>query len=494
MNFYTIISDQIGCGNIGKVFQIQEGQPPYKILIAKIFDEKGKEQYKNEKEILSILSKSNEPFNECIIKYKTIDISLDFTNYFSYNSQYLIFDYLEHGNLSKYLLYMDILPQIPEKFIKLIGYKLLKALQIIHKNNICHNKMDINNIMLGNDFNPIIIHFSEAFLANKNNFRKDFEEVGKILAKLMTSGKFMNCKFNKELKIFEIYDNQRQKYRDKKFWKYYEKKIPKAFIDFFNILVKTKIVNIEDLLKNEWLKEIQYKDSNYIETENNLKIDFEKRYNHILVMDQTHAEINVNSVINMQNNCNNNSLIKTLNSDRSTEYINEEKNIFNLEIKKIKNEPKGILFDYIQIIINTNNDCNTLNIIYNYICELQSLIKKIDKNIKINYPDKFLSFNITFEEIKNNEYNEVNHDEEIKDDDSEEYKEEIYYDEDDNDNDNEDLVINIKLLKYISENEYDTNKEKYYLLFNYIQGEISDYYYYLKIFKEKANSILKINK
>ena len=494
MNNYKIISDQIGCGNIGKVFQIQELQPPNKILIAKIFDEKGREQYNNEKEILTILSHSNEPFNECIIKYKTINISLDFTNYFSFNSKYLIFDYLEHGNLSKYLHYMDILPEIPEKFIKLIGYKLLKALQIIHNKNICHSKMDINNIMFDNDFNPIIIHFSEAYIANNKNFRKDFEQVGIILAKLMTSGTFMNFRFNRDLKIFEITDNQKRQFRDKKFWKYFEGKIPKEFIDFFNILTKTKIINIDDLFKNDWIKEIQYKDNNYIKTENNFKIDFEERYKRILDMDETNTEINVNSVINMHNNFNNNSLIKTLNSDRCTEYINEEKNIFNLEIKKIKNEPKGILFDYIQIIINMHNDCNSLNIIYNYICELQSLIKEIDKNIKIDYPDKFLSFNVTFEEIKTNEINEANNDEEINNDDCDECKEDIYYDEDENDN--EDLVMNIKLLKYNSENEYEyyTNKEKYYLIFNYIQGEISDYYYYLKIIKKKANSLLKINK
>ena len=489
---YSIISEQIGCGNIGKVFLIQEVQPPYKILIAKIFDEKGQEQYENEKKILSILSNSNEPFNECIIKYKNINISIDFANHFSFNSNFLIFDFLEHSNLRKYLLYMDILPEIPEKYIKLIGYKLLKALKIIHNNNICHNKMDINNIMFDKDFNPVIIHFSEAYETN-TNFRKDFEEVGIILAKLMTSGRLMNFKYNKELKIFEITDNQRKKYRDKKFWKFYENKIPKEFIAFFNILVKTKIINIDELFNNEWLKTIQYKDDNFIETENNLKLYFEERYKHLSAMDETNTEFNVNSAINMQNNCNNNSLIKTLNTDRCAEYTNEEKNIYNLEIKKIKNEPKGILFDYVTIIININKDCNTLNIIYNYIFELQSLIKEIDKNININYPDKYLSFNVTFEDINNNEINVVNNDEEINNDDCDECKEDIYYDDED-DNDNEDLIINIKLLKYDSENEYDTNKEKYYLMFNYIQGETSYYLYYLKIIKEKAKSILTIKK
>ena len=128
------------------------------------------------------------------------------------------------------------------------------------------------------------------------------------------------------------------------------------------------------------------------------------------------------------------------------------------------------------------------------------MIKSIDndKTIKIDYDSKYLEFNATFEENKNNEINETNNEEEIKEikngDNCEE--DNMIFDEDDNesDNDNEDLMMNIKLIKYSPVNEYDINKEKYYLTFNYIQGDICDYYNYLKIIKEKANSLLKINK
>ena len=58
MENYSIISNQIGSGNIGKVYQIQRKEPPFNTLIAKIFEEKGRDQYNNEKEILSILSNS----------------------------------------------------------------------------------------------------------------------------------------------------------------------------------------------------------------------------------------------------------------------------------------------------------------------------------------------------------------------------------------------------------------------------------------------------
>ena len=500
MENYSIISDQIGSGNIGKVYQIQRKEPPFNTLIAKIFEEKGRDQYNNEKEILSILSNSTEPFNECIIKLKRLDISLDFINYFPYNSLFLIFDYLEHGNLSKYLYYQDILPKISEKHIKLICYKLLKALKIIHNNNICHNKIDINNIMFDKEFNPIIIHFSEAGQIYNNNFRKDYQELGKLLAKMMTSGKFRNFKYCKKIRYFEIIKNNKKKYiRDIDFWKMF-KETPKEFIDFFDNLVGLEQVNIDELFNNAWLKEIKYKDNYYIDIENDLKKDFGERYNKILDSNEKTVDTNINSIINMDNNLFNNSLTKDLNSDRCTEYKNEEKNLFNLEIKTINNEPKGILFDYIQIIINNNNECNISCIFYNYIFELQLLIKSIDndKTIKIDYDSKYLEFNATFEENKNNEINETNNEEEIKEikngDNCEE--DNMIFDEDDNesDNDNEDLMMNIKLIKYSPVNEYDINKEKYYLTFNYIQGDICDYYNYLKIIKEKANSLLKINK
>jgi len=505
MNF-SIISNQIGSGYLGKVYQIRGNEPPYHTLIAKIFEEKAREQFLKEREILSILSNSTEPFNECIIKLKNLNISLDFTSHFAYNSQYIIFDYLEHGNLSKYFVYLDTLPDISEKYIKLICFKLLKALKIIHKNNIYHNKIDINNIMFDNEFNPIIIHFSESYRIDNSNYRKDFEELGKLFGKLMTSGKFMNFKYNKKLKYYEITDNQKRKIREKKFWDMF-KNIPKEFIDFFNLLVKSKDVNIDELFNHIWLKEIKYKDNNYINIENNLKEDFKERYRKLLDLDEMKINIdnnNINSIINMENNYNNNSLTQNLNMDRSIECENEDKTIFTLEIKKINNEPKGILFDYIQIIFNSNinHDYNISNIIYNYIFELQSSIKDIDKNIniKIDYPDNFLSFNAIFEENKNNEINEINNKEEDINNIDNCEEDDINYDENDNDNDNdndnEDLMINIKLVKYSPENiyEYDINKEKYYLIFNYIQGEICDYYYYLKIIKEKAKSLLNINK
>ena len=61
------------------------------------------------------------------------------------------------------------------------------------------------------------------------------------------------------------------------------------------------------------------------------------------------------------------------------------------------------------------------------------------------------------------------------------------------------LVINFELVKFKENNKNEnkeneninSNKEIFYLLFNFSQGEISNYYHCVKIFKEKAKIILK---
>ena len=52
--------------------------------------------------------------------------------------------------------------------------------------------------MFDDDFNPIIIHFSEA-IRNNTNYRKDFVGLAEILGQLMTSGKMINIKFEQNI-------------------------------------------------------------------------------------------------------------------------------------------------------------------------------------------------------------------------------------------------------------------------------------------------------
>ena len=486
---YIICSNIIGSGSIGKVYQIMNLNEPHDILISKIFEPNYNEQYNNERQILTMLSDPNEIHNNYIIKLKNINmnIQLDFAdNNFPFNSNYLIFDYLKYGNLSKYLLGMGNYTEISEEIIQLICYKLLKGLRVMHNNGVCHNKIDIKNIMFDDEFNPIIIHFTEALRINNNNFGKDFLGLGKTLAKLMTSGRFMDFDYYREKNCFVITDNFKKKYKDSKFWKILGDKF-KNFVEFFNLLVKkskNNALNIDNLLNHDWLKNIR-DNRNFEKVERDCKEYFKKRHNNIEEFEKNEKqEFDINSIINVPNT--NNSLFDSiLNPVRSIEL---DDNIYNLNIKIKNMEPKGILFDYIEIIIDSNNDIEKSSaLLHNFIKELAINIKNIENSIiKIDYPDDYLTMNLTFEENTNNDIIDIDMDKEDVDCDS--INDNIIYDEDDNEKEN--LEIKIELLKYEQKDESEPNKEKYYLQFNYIQGEIYYYYYYLKIIKEKVKFLL----
>ena len=502
---YTIYSNQIGSGSIGKIFKIRTKEPPYKYKIIKIFEEQQHAHYIRERNILLDLSNNNNPNdNDYIIKLNNGEIILDFMDHFSQNSNYLVFDYLKHGNLNEYLYNMETYTPFSEKFIKIIGYKILKGLKKIHDNQICHNKIELKNIMFDDDFNPIIIHFSEA-TRNNTNYRKDFVGFAVILGQLMTSGKMVSIKY--EQKHFVIIDNLHHKKKDKAFWAL-NKNISPQFINLFDLLVKSKKpLIIDDLLNNEWFNEIKNNDDNAKKIEDDLKTYLNSRYEGILLLNQIKMpDVDINSILNSQNS-NEKSLFNlgSLNSDRSLEYI-EEDNHYNLEIKTINFEPKGILFNYIEINFNNirHDVDDNLNILL--IDFMNNLEKIINKNMKnninsIEWDKEHLSFEVNFEENIIYDDNLANSDEDSEKD---ECNECIQSNNEDNDSrndeiiedkDDEPLILKVELYKHIGQKNFESFEEKYYLMFNYTQGEIHIYHYFMNIIKEKAKSLLlNINK
>jgi hypothetical protein len=397
---------------------------------------------------------------------------------------------------------MENYPDISEEFVKLFCFKLLKALRIIHSYKICHSKLDILNIMLDSEFNPTIIHFSEAFIINNiNNLRKDFEGLANILASMITQGKVLHCKYDHTKKYFEITDNFKRKLRDTKFWKMYEesqKKDIKKFISFFNRLIKTKIGNIDELFNHEWLIDLS-RNVNYLnEIENKSRIYFQKRYQYLFESKKNESSIKVdlNSILNEPINYNTN----LFNNQFNKGECNNDEYKYNLEIRKIENEPKGILFDYIEIItnnINNNNNKEKSCIPYNFMIEFQNCIESLNLEIGIKFSKQNLSYTLTINDQKNNEIKDQKNNE-IKEDDTnnsddcqEECNDFIDDDRSSEEDDSESLIIKIELLQYNKKNDYDDYYiDKYFLMFNYIQGEIYDYYFYLKKLKEEAKNLL----
>jgi serine/threonine protein kinase len=284
---YEICSNQIGNGHFGKVYKIKKVEPPFSILIGKIFEPSNREIYEKEKYIFSKLNNDKSLDNDYLVQISQNNIHLSISDIVNFNSRYLVFEDLFHGALCDYLYILQDINKIKEKYVKLICYKLLKALKKCHENDICHNKIDIKNIMLDKDFNPKIIHFSEATLDNKS-YKKDFVGLGLVLAKLITSGYFNSIGYSKKQNAYFIktnnVKNSKNLLEESIFWNLIETthniKVSKEFKAFFDNLLKSKNdLNINELINNEWLKEVEI---NQNKIEKNFKKDFEKYYNIII--------------------------------------------------------------------------------------------------------------------------------------------------------------------------------------------------------------------
>ena len=76
-------------------------------------------------------------------------------------------DIFKNGNLYQYFLNNSsnkqiISPIFEEEDIKLIFYKLLKIVENFHNNRIYNLNLKLSNIMLDENYNPIIINFGSA--------------------------------------------------------------------------------------------------------------------------------------------------------------------------------------------------------------------------------------------------------------------------------------------------------------------------------------------
>ena len=323
----------------------------------------------------------------------------------------------------------------------------------------------------------------------------------------MTSGQFISFKYDKTRKRFVFKHkqggpNKKGFLEESQFWKIIESnnniKISKEFKQFFDILVKSKnVLNIDDLLNNEFLKDII---NNQNEIEKKLKEEFETNYNEILnSKEQDIQELDIYSFLNLENTEDNSLVNPRKRGNQSSFHRNrsleeEEESIYeHKDLKLIKYVPKGIQFNYVEINIK-NNEILYLDALEKLMIDLENNIKefKYEKDIDINidHDVKSWAFSVSFEEKEND-------DEENNIEDNIDNIEEDIDDISDDINDSELIPVIINIELYELENEekvaHSMNPigKKYYLMFNYIQGDISDFYEYLRIIKNMSISLLK---
>ena len=124
----------IGGGSYSEVYKVMDSSG--KIYAKKVFNENMKESdIEKEIKINKIISHYNNPY---IIKY------IDSRN--TKDEQYILFEFASKGELYKYI---EKSPNgLSDQSCKLIIYKVLKGLEELHLNGICHRDLDPQNICL----------------------------------------------------------------------------------------------------------------------------------------------------------------------------------------------------------------------------------------------------------------------------------------------------------------------------------------------------------
>ena len=250
------------------------------------------------------------------------------------------------------------------------------------------------------------------------------------------------------------------------------------------LIIRNQTLDLNILLNHDWLKGI----NDDKDVDNDMKKYFSKIYDYIQ-MNKSEIKFNYSNAILKEDDCKeNNSLFDGNMRAESEQNISE---LFsNLVIYETKFEPKGILFDYLLIeLTNFDSDSSFFNkFMKKLYCHFQQNEEINGFNIKSEFKkeESFLSFDLNIE--KNVENNEII--------DNKEFIDEDYIipddinDENNDNNDDDSLIIRLELIKYNNDNIKDFSLKNFYLLFNYKSGEISLFYYFVKIIKEKSKNIL----
>ena len=288
-NKYIIIEKE-GDGATSNVFQVKEIKTE-KVYAAKIF-KNSSNFYLKEIEILNAIKKSNNPYIINMIESNITENG----QLPAGDQQYIILEYAPKGELFDYISLIN--NGFKEKYCKVIFYKILKGIQACHNVGICHRDLKLQNILLNDNFNPKICDFGFATFNDKNlkdylgtlnyvapelylkrpydGFKVDIFNLGVILLNLATCwiGFLEATKNDKYYKL--IIDKDYKKY-----WFKVGKNINKISEELKNLYIKMISFNpekrptIEEILNDEWMKEINVLNKEEFEKlENKIKEGF----------------------------------------------------------------------------------------------------------------------------------------------------------------------------------------------------------------------------
>ena len=307
-NFYGVLDSQyilehmMGDGISSKVYKAQDSSG--KEYAIKVF-----EKYTSsiEKEILfnKIITSSNSPF---FIKYISSSSGFLDTDEFEKNKHYIIFELAQKGELFDYITCNKT--GFQETNCKLIMYKILLAIQTLHKIGICHRDIKAQNILLlGDNYeikicdlgNSSFIYGKNGKVLQKGEFgtvgymapeviegneydgeKADIFSIGVLLFTLRTCSipfvipKIIYKGTTKE-KLYNYINNNSNYY-------WIIRDLPGLSEEYKNLFIKmvaydpNKRPTIEEILNDDWMKEItNLKKDEFIQYEKNLIKEFKLR-------------------------------------------------------------------------------------------------------------------------------------------------------------------------------------------------------------------------
>ena len=466
-----------GKGLTSKVFKVEEKETK-NIYAAKILFTQSI-FYDNERDILKFLQNKNIPYVINLIDSGEGDIIIGEA---SLKKQYLILEYAEKGDLSKYINFSG--KPLKEKHAKLFFSKIVEAVQAMHKNGICHRDLKTANILLDNKFSPKICDFGfstyikpnlkdvlgtacyaapEIYKGNYDGEKVDIFALGVILFNLVTGlYGFNEAKItDKSYRLIIL-----KKYP--KFWEDSKLQLSEVSEQFKNLYVKMVAYKpierptLEQILNDEWMKEIKNINEKDIELE--IYEDFIERENDI--NNSTKKEIKKDN----NNDNNGNTGNRSLSSEENNYFDN------NIIIKEFK-EGK-----YLEYYIKINGDLNPAKF-------MNALTKKLeDENdnenneyqCQIDANKNKFKFKAYFEEVEkeDNEEDDENLEEELN-----KLNLDIDIEKEEENNDNEGITKKSCCIKF----ELFKLNEEYILRFVRESGEKDDFYKILK----KINSYIE---
>ena len=482
---YIIINDDFSCGGTA-VVQIVQGKLSGLLYAAKVYNEPDKisKYINNEINILKFITEKKIPY---IINYVG-DGQGPITGPKSEKNEdkkYLILELASKGELVNYIYYSE--KGFTETFSKVISRDILESIKALHSMGICHRDIKTDNVILDDNFNPKLCDFGYSIhYKDINNIKPNKQSIGdkKFIPPQMHNKQPYNAFkaeiFNFGVLLFylvtgkfgfESSANSNEKYNCIKEHK---------FEEYWNILdadekIKTNIKNlspefkklyckivsynederpsIDQILNDDWFKEIRDMDSKqYEELRNKLIIEFSKREDIYIKKSQKEAETDKDDETtpgysNLDDEC-----IKK-------EYFNSSLTPQRISSKKIKN-----MKHFIKIVGNLKPD-----IFMNYLAN-KLASKEIYEIQESN--DDTLEFDITNE--NEDEENEDN-DNDINSDNEEDEEELEYISQ-------KKLTIQLKL--------FETEKKEFILRFMKKSGRLDDYYKALEEIMKEAESLL----